>query len=506
MVPLIASVAAVFFGIIVVLVLICWCMTQRRRRRSTDYIGASPGSVDSLDEAESMEKEKVKRIDIDEATKPRKVNEKRVDVLPLQDRSRVLLDVKRLSSPDVRNMYDDVSPPVLGVSGFQLKSNGRVIEKFHREDGLHSSRATRVRRARVYSAGSSGGNRASVVSFDREQGNHINEKQQQCSSTLSLASMQRTSSPAGQAGQCSVQHYREKGHRRVPDTQYHTPNYEIVDQEDEVFSPVPSMGHPRHHESVRLLPCGEPETCGCEMNRTSNRCNRSSLADCAESEEVAVLMDPHSNNMACQHHSSRIRCQHHCSRRRHDQHRSRRRRQPYFCKAPCESSEPPDANSNRTSHVETRRVSSINDPDLPPYESVISSGCVETRMSPNPPCLDCSRQQPHLPTRPTSQPPPFAGSPTGSSPCHHHQSPPPSYSRHCPRTPQTWSQTDVSVTTPPSRGNLVWSRASYNHRGSIEDDGVYTNNERGESSSNTLANSESSSTSKNSKLSHELSV
>ena len=576
MVPLIASVAAVFFGIVVVFALVCWCMTQRRsRRRSSrdDYMGAaSTASCDSLDDSQSSmmdsTPEKIQRIDIDEAaavSRARKVQEKRAEALPMQNRSnRVLLDVKRLSSNDnVRNnVYTTDDSSTNAPLGGYVKSNGRgASEKFHREDvghpPPHGSRATRVRRARVYSAGSSAGNRSSIISFDQHEPlNHLSEKQQQCTSNLSLASLQqqqRTSSPAGQAGPAghSVQHYRsEKQHRRVPDTQQYSNNYEIVDQEDDIIMPVSSSSsHLRHHESARLLPCDRDnnEPCGCELNRTSSRYlnNRTSLADCAESEEVAVLMDP--RNHACTHHtsSSSRRCQHHCSSNRRPsdhQHnrssrRSRRQQQPttYF-PSPCGGAdEPPDSiisSNSRTSHVEATRhrpLSAINDSDLPPYESVISAsggscGVVETRMTPTiPPCLDCNpprQSSSHLPpSRPTSQPHSFAGSPIShgtGSPCHHHQSPPPSYSRHCPRTPQTptWSQTEVSVApvgtgsggnAPSSRGNVVWSRSSYgNHRGSIEDDGVYTNNERGEIVSES---STTSSSSKNNRLSHhELSV
>ena len=127
--------------------------------------------------------------------------------------------------------------------------------------------------------------------------------------------------------------------------------------------------------------------------------------------------------------------------------------------------------SGVTTELSTRLLASADDAELPPYESVV----VETssRSTSHDASCDCCAR--HARRGRTSTTTPFmhpvvevATPPTSS--CLHHQSPPPSYSRHCPQVVASnsgWRSNEASTSVSSSNDSTIYISSDHERRSEI---------------------------------------
>ena len=161
------------------------------------------------------------------------------------------------------------------------------------------------------------------------------------------------------------------------------------------------------HESSRLLSCCHDDACSCDHSRIA--CSRTSPKNNSDSEEEAMFVSRHRSSR--EYHCHQCRLHRPASQQFDGGHRYRQRHRlndAYY------------SETDRVTPVRHTR-STAEDPDLPPYESVVSGSSQMTS-----PSSDCSRHQ-------------------VSTSGLYHQSPPPSYSHHSSRNSQSLTNRDSSL-------------------------------------------------------------
>nr|CAB3257643.1 jagged protein [Phallusia mammillata] len=496
LIPLVASIAAVLVGIIVLAILICWCLYRRndRQARSGGFVaGRRSDSIDRVDNNNKHLEEESDDADVG-AGKSLKViglDMRKINNVQLQEKQcgNLVLGVNCLPSdkdPVLNNLYPKkVSTADLVVSAAAAHRNtaasGKTVQSAQRGANKHPASAKRhiiassaVPSSTAYSIST---NDVPYRDAPKDDGPiHYPSSRAQVN-----AMSQVNSNPHYQNAQSYAPHHNHQ-HVRL---EHHQDTQEMSD-EDEVFettpiAPVSRAGqYPEHR---RILPSCDCHSEGCNADDRSYRSafTHPSQEDFSESEEVAMLMGqnvapprrPNNNRRHHRCHRPHNRCEAQADPRRSNRHRNRKRTPQLLY----QDSDPPQSDADvMTSDSGAMRAntSSLGDAMLPPYESVVSLN--ESRSGT--PC-DCAQGR---------QSAASSGHPDHPVTPSYHQSPPPSYSRHYHRPTQSYRNTAPAAAPPGGRDlqTSIYSTPGYEnvpgHSSSRADarkeDGEYTNNER----------------------------